>query len=77
MRSKLGTTVGRTWEQVKADKYVYGPKQEYLNSGETHIYLPYGNNAKLYDEVAGTLSDATPGAVALFHSGFRATTTPC
>ena len=65
---KLGTTVGRTWEQVKADKYVYGPKQEHLNSGETHIYLPYGKNAKLYDEVAGTLSDATPGAVALFHS---------
>jgi len=65
---KLGTTIVRTWEQVKADKYAYGPKQEYDDSGETHVYLPYGKNAKLYDEVAGVLSDPAPGSTALFRS---------
>ncbi len=65
---KLSTTIQRTWEQVKADKYAYGPKQEYDSAGETHIYLPYGKNAKLYDEVHGVLADPAPGSVALFHS---------
>ncbi len=66
---KVGATVGRTWEQVKADKYAYGPKQEHdAGSDETHIYLPYGKNPKLYDEVSGVLSDPAPGSPALFNS---------
>jgi hypothetical protein len=66
---KPGTTVERTWEQVKAAKYAYGPKQEYAAaSGETRIYLPYGRNAQLCDEVRGVPVDAEPGSPALFHS---------
>jgi hypothetical protein len=66
---KLGTTVERSWEQVKADKYDYGPKQEYdAVAGETHIYLPYGTNSALYDEVAGALADPAPGSTAMFNS---------
>ena len=33
---KLGTTIARTSEQVKADKYAYGPKQEYDSGGSSH-----------------------------------------
>jgi len=65
----LGTTIGRTWEQVQADNYAYGPKQDYdAKTNETHIYLPYGKNAKSYFEVRGVLYDAEPGALAKFHS---------
>ena len=54
----------RTWEQVKADKYAYGPKQEYLDNGETQIDLPYGQKRQaLRRSGRYTLSDATPGAV--------------
>lgn len=63
---KLGANVERSWEQVKKDGYAYGPKQEHNGStGETHVYLPYGNNRKLYHEVAGSLSDPGKGC-ALF-----------
>jgi hypothetical protein len=66
---KLGTTLLRTWDQVKADKFVYGPKQDFdSSSGETHIYLPYGSNAVLYDEVRGALTDVGPSSLAMFHS---------
>ena len=66
---ELGATIQRTWDQVKADNYAYGPKQRYdATTGETHIYLPYGNNRNLYHEVRGTLYDPKPGAVAKFHS---------
>ena len=66
---KLGTTIERTWEQVKADNYAYGPKQEHdAVTGETHIYLPYGSSRKLYHEVRGSLYDPKRGAVARFHS---------
>lgn len=65
---KLGATVARTWDQVKADQYAYGPKQEYdAKTEETHVYLPYGKDAKLYSEVRGTLYDAGNG-LAKFHS---------
>jgi len=66
---KLGTTVERSWQQVKADKYAYGPKQEYdAAGGETHIYLPYGTNSELYDSVQGSLADPKPGSTALYNS---------
>jgi len=66
---KVGKTIERTWEQVQADNYAYGPKQDYdAASGETHIYLPYGSNRKLYHQVRGSLYDPKRGAVAKFHS---------
>jgi hypothetical protein len=66
---KLGTTVERTWEQVKAAKFAYGPKQEYVAAtGETHIYLPYGKSAQRYAETRGVLSDPEAGSLALFNS---------
>lgn len=66
---KLGTTIERTWQQVKADHFAYGPKQDYdARSGETHVYLPYGNKPELYDDVHGTLTDVTAKSLALFHS---------
>jgi hypothetical protein len=50
---KLGETISRTWDQVKAEDYVYGPKQELeTETGETHIWLPYGSKAPYY-EVSG------------------------
>jgi len=55
---------------VKADNYAYGPKQDFdAKTDETHVYLPYGNNKKLYSEVRGVLVDAGAGAVAKFKSG--------
>jgi hypothetical protein len=66
---KLGATIARTWEQVRADRYAYGPKQNYsADTGETHIYLPYGSNRRLYHEARGALFDPQPGSVAKFHS---------
>ena len=39
---ELGATIQRTWDQVKADNYAYGPKQRYdATTGETHMFLPY------------------------------------
>ncbi len=59
----------RTSEQVKADRYAYGPKQQYnASSGETHIYLPYGAEPRVYHELSGVISNPTPGALALFQS---------
>jgi polysaccharide biosynthesis protein PslG len=66
---KLGATVGRTWEQAKADNYAYGPKQEYdAKTGQTHVYLPYGTNGGLYSSVRGTLSNAAAKELAQFVS---------
>jgi ferric-dicitrate binding protein FerR (iron transport regulator) len=66
---QVGATIGRTWEQVKADRYAYGPKQAYdAATGETLVYLPYGNNARLYSRVRGLLYDPRPGMPAKFHS---------
>ena len=65
----VGATVERTWKQIEADKYAYGPKQEFdAASGETHVYLPYGSNAGLYDEVHGALTDVKADSLAMFHS---------
>jgi len=66
---KLGQPVARSFDDVKAAGYAYGPKQDIdASSGETHIYLPYGNNPKLYAEgTRGATEDAT-GHVAVFHS---------
>lgn len=58
---KLGTTVARSWDEVKAADYAYGPKQEFdAAAKETHIWLPYGSKG-LYFETAGvTLSEPGP-----------------
>jgi hypothetical protein len=49
----LGKAIDRNWDEVKADKYAYGPKQDYdADKKEIHIYLPYGNDGS-YFEVSG------------------------
>jgi hypothetical protein len=59
---RIKHTTERTWQQVQDDKYAYGPKQEYDgDTGETHVWLPYGKDTSLYFEVQGNLSD--PGEV--------------
>lgn len=57
-----GKAVERTWDQVKADKYAYGPKQNFdAAKKETQIFLPYGKDGE-YFEVAGLLfTDPGPG----------------
>ena len=67
---KLGQTVARSIDDVKVANYAYGPKQDAdASSGETHIYLPYGNNPKLFsDGIRGTMEDSSPGHVADFHN---------
>ena len=54
---RLGVIIERTWEQVQAAKFAYGPKQEFVTaSGETHLYLPYGKATELYHEARGVLT---------------------
>ncbi len=66
---KVGTAIKRTWEQVKAERFAYGPKQDYdPATGETLVYLPYGNDARLYHRARGILYDPRPGMPAKFHS---------
>jgi len=66
---KLGQTIARTLDQIKADNFAYGPKQDYnAKADETHIYLPYGDNPKLYTEVRGALVDPKAGSVGKFKS---------
>jgi hypothetical protein len=65
----LGKTIERSWDEVKADNYAYGPKQDYnARTGETHVYLPYGNDTSLYAEVKGILEDASRHGMAKFRS---------
>jgi hypothetical protein len=56
-----GKTVARSWDEVKADKYAYAPKQDYdAAAKETHVYLPYGADGA-YFEVSGlTMTDPGP-----------------
>jgi len=50
---KLGTTIKRSWDDVKKADYAYGPKQEFdAATKETHIWLPYGSKG-VYFETAG------------------------
>ena len=67
---KLGQTIARSLDDVKAAGYAYGPKQDAdPSTGETRVYLPYGKNPKLYyGEVRGGLGDASATALAEFCS---------
>ena len=48
-----GKTIARSWDDVKAANYAYGPKQEYdAATKQTHIYLPYGADG-LYFQMQG------------------------
>lgn len=41
--------IDRTWDDVVAANFVYGPKQSYdAMAKETHVWLPYGNTEGLY-----------------------------
>ena len=69
---KLAAAIQRTWDQVKADGYAYGPKQTYdAKTHETHVYLPYGKDKRWYRDVRGTLYDATATGPAKFHQGIK------
>ena len=64
---KVGESVARTWDQLKADRFVYGPRQDVeAATGKTVIYLPYGNAKGAYYELQGFLADAASGQVAEF-----------
>jgi len=66
---KLGQTIARTLDHVKADNFGYGPKQDYdARTDETHIYLPYGDNPRLYAEARGVLTDPRLGSVAVYRT---------
>ncbi len=66
---KLGQTIDRSWAQVTAAKFAYGPHQEYdAKTGRTHVYLPYGKDPSLYFEVRGNVYDAEGNQPAKFHS---------
>lgn len=58
---KLGESISRTWDQVQAEGYVYGPKQELdSTTGETHVWLPYGGKAPYYEVSGLQFTEASP-----------------
>jgi hypothetical protein len=66
---KVGESVARTLEQLRADRFAYGPRQDVeAAAGKTVIYLPYGNAQGAYYELQGALADAASGTVAEFRS---------
>jgi len=67
---RLGTTIARTWAQVKADGYAWGARQAFdAATGETLVYLPYGRDLSRYARVRGMiLYDPRPGTPAKAHS---------
>jgi ferric-dicitrate binding protein FerR (iron transport regulator) len=67
---RLGETVARTWGQVKADGFAWGPRQAFdAASGETLVYLPYGRDVSRYARARGVmLYDPRPGTPAKVHS---------
>jgi hypothetical protein len=39
-----GTTIARTWDEIKTANYAYAPMQTYTaSSNTTKVYMPYGN----------------------------------
>lgn len=66
----INAQVPRSLDDVKAANFAYGPKQTVdPATGETCVYLPYGNNPKLYwQPVRGTLSDAGADSLAEYVS---------
>jgi len=67
---KLGTTVSRTWDDLKKAGYAYGPKQEFdAGTRETHIWLPYGSKGIFSETVATVSSDPEPGKPAMMRNG--------
>ncbi|MFA7345599.1 MAG: hypothetical protein WC003_14965, partial [Terrimicrobiaceae bacterium] len=67
---KLGEAVPRTYDDVKAAGYAYGPKQEAdATTKETHVWLPYGTKG-IYSETVGTkVVDPEPGNAAMMVNG--------
>jgi ferric-dicitrate binding protein FerR (iron transport regulator) len=67
---RLGETVPRTWEQVRAAGYAWGPRQANdARTGETVVWLPYGRDLSRYARVRGmALYDPRPGTPAKAHS---------
>lgn len=67
---KLGTTIPRSLEDVKAAGFAWGPKQDVdPATRETCVYLPYGAQFLNYSgPVRGLLSDAGQNAIPEFVS---------
>ena len=58
---KLSQAIERPWVDVKTDGYVYAPEQEVMKTGETHIWLPFGNVRGVYYALDGlVLTDTAP-----------------
>ncbi|MDF3056508.1 MAG: sialate O-acetylesterase [Rariglobus sp.] len=68
----LTATIERSWDQLKANGYRYGPRQQKEPNGDIILWLPYGNERGLYHDIQGlTLTDTRPGAPAslVYESG--------
>lgn len=63
---RVGATVERNLDAVGKDGWTYRPRQNVDGeTGETRIYMPYGNAPQLYWAASGvTLTDARPGGSA-------------
>ena len=63
---RVGATVERPLDAVRADGWTYKPRQKVDGeTGDTRIYMPYGNAPQLYWAVTGvTLTDAKPNGTA-------------
>lgn len=61
----LAKSIERSWDQIKANGYRYGPRQKREPNGELEIWLPYENDRGLYYEISGMkLTPVAPGAPA-------------
>jgi hypothetical protein len=66
---RLGKTISRSLDDVRAAGFAYGPKQDVEGSGETCVYLPYGARFLNYRGVVkGQLTDAGPDSMPEFVS---------
>ncbi|MFA7345670.1 MAG: hypothetical protein WC003_15330, partial [Terrimicrobiaceae bacterium] len=54
--------VVRSWDKVKVNGYAYGLSQK-KEAGETHIWLPYGNERGWYYEIEGGVLESTGSGV--------------
>lgn len=63
---RVGATVERALDAARTDGWIYKPRQNVNGeTGDTRVYMPYGNAPQLYWATAGvTLTDAKPGGTA-------------
>lgn len=67
---KVGAEVPRSYDDLKAAGYVYGPKQEVdPSTKDTHVWLPYGTKGVYTEMVATKVEDPEPGKTAVMMNG--------